>query len=60
MKQPMQTMYDTIRVPEPSDTRLLNATVLPMLMSERSTEKATEMITELTGASKPGWTCYQC
>lgn len=56
IKQPMQTMYETINVPEPSDTRLLKATVLPMLMNERRTEKATDTRTEFTGTSRLGWT----
>lgn len=56
MKHPMHTIYEIINVPEPSDTRLLKAAVLPMLISDRSAEIAVEMMTELTGTSSLGWT----
>ena len=53
-KQLMQTIYEIIKVPEPSDTRLLNATVLPMLINDSRTEITTETMTALTGTFSPG------
>lgn len=56
-KHPMHTMYEIIRVPEPRETRLLNATVLPMLISDRRQENTRDVMIALTGTSSPGLTC---
>lgn len=50
-KHPTQTLYDTMRTPFVKDTKLLNATVLPMLINERRQEIAVDVSTALRGTS---------
>lgn len=51
MKQPMQTVYDVTSTPFVIETKLLNATVLPILISERRQAIIVDMTTALTGTS---------
>lgn len=52
----MHTMYDAVKVPVPRDVTMLNATVLPMLMSEISVANTKITMMALTGTSSPGRT----
>lgn len=54
--QEIETIYEEIRAPVPSDVMMLKATVDPMLINERSTAMAYEIRTELRGISQPGRT----
>lgn len=54
--QDMQTMYDSVKVPVPSEAMLLNATVLPMLMRAMMVVNANDTMTVLIGTSYPGRT----
>jgi len=47
-------MYDIVRVPVPKLATLLNAAVLPMLMSAMITATMNEMMSALTGISDRG------
>lgn len=55
-KHPMQTLYETMSTPLVRDTRLLNATVLPILIKDRRLEMTSDVTTAFTGTSRVGLT----
>jgi hypothetical protein len=54
--QPREMTYVAIRATVERESMALKATVLPMLMRERTIVKMQVKIMELTGMRKRGWT----
>ena len=54
--QDMHIMYDRVKVPVPSEVTMLNATVLPMFMSDMRAAKVNMTRIAFIGTSKPGLT----
>jgi hypothetical protein len=54
--QDMHTMYESVKVPVPSEVTMLKATVLPILISEIKAAKVKITMIALIGTSNPGRT----
>lgn len=55
-KHPMHTLYDIISVPLVKETRLLKATVLPMLINDSRHEIIVDVTTAFRGTPRRGLT----
>ena len=55
----MQTMYEIINAPTPTELIILKATVLPILIKDIRAVKKKEKMIALTGSWKRAFTCWE-